>query len=541
MKRFLAVLMAAVMALSLSATALAAEGDLIIAPAPPASGDEIDPGFNGYVDIALEQARARLPHKGVNIWLGGKYMTFPDAVPAIVGGRTQAPYRAVLEALGASVTYDSGKIQAKFEDGSVMDLAIGSKVMTYTKGDKVTTVEMDVAPYIDAATGRTFVPIRFIGETLGFGVTWSDELKVAYVVDWDAFVEKTDKDFSNFNAMLAASMKSQTESGKNYKQADTVTLSGVLAGQEALKPLKLTLTDDSLTDGANSSGTMTLGVDLGGYKTMIESLGEGVAEIVGMLDGAKVEYIANTENGIYLRSGLIALMSGGLVPENGWLGIDVNMNELYKEFGLDLDGILGQVQNGSFTLGSLLRLICENGALGQVMGYAAPDETAEMLAAIYRPLFGNDSVKVTKSGTTTTYSCKAGMNELISAMLAVSPELSENDVKEELSGMTFSFDLTMSVRGENVTSITANMDMAVEDIMSMTMKGSGDSRNTDLVVTIKAAEVGTLEIKISSRLTETSAKPLEKPAEGETVISYEELVDLIEQAYSDMIPDDQAA
>ena len=539
MKKFIAVLMAAVMALSLSATALAAEGDLVISPAPPASGNDVDPGFNDYVDIALEQARAQLPYKGVNIWLGGKYMTFADAVPAIVNGRTQAPYRAVLEALGASVAYDSGKIQAKFEDGSVMDLAIGSKTMTYTKGDEVTTVEMDVAPYIDAATGRTFVPIRFIGETLGLGVTWSDELKVAYVVDWDAFVEETDKNFSNFNAMLAASMKAQAAAGKNYKQADSITLSGVLAGQEALDPLKLTLTGDSLTDGTNSSGTLTVGIDLGGYKSTIESLGEGFTSVVDTLNGAKVEYISNVEGGLYLRSSLIALLSGGLVPEKAWLGIDVN--ELYQQLGLDMGELLSRTQSADFTLGSLIRMICENGTLGQTMGYMAPDQAADMLAAIYKPLFGNDSVKVTRSGSMATYACKAGMAELTKAVVSVDPSLTESDVKEELSGMTFNMDLTMSVRGENVTSITANMDMALEGVLSMTMKSKGDAKNTDMTITLKADEIGTLEMKIVSKLTETGSKPLDKPASGDEVISYEELVNLIEQAYSDLVPEDQAA
>ena len=107
--------------------------------------------------------------------------------------------------------------------------------------------------------------------------------------------------------------------------------------------------------------------------------------------------------------------------------------------------------------------------------------------------------------------------------------------------MTFNMDLTMSVRGENVTSITANMDMALEGVLSMTMKSKGDAKNTDMTITLKADEIGTLEMKIVSRLTETGGKPLDKPASGDEVISYEELVDLIEQAYSDLVPDDQAA
>ena len=52
-------------------------------------------------------------------------MSFEDARPVLTGDRTFVPYRAILEGLGAVVSYDNGNIQAVFEDGSVMKLAIG--------------------------------------------------------------------------------------------------------------------------------------------------------------------------------------------------------------------------------------------------------------------------------------------------------------------------------------------------------------------------------------------------------------------------------
>ena len=107
--------------------------------------------------------------------------------------------------------------------------------------------------------------------------------------------------------------------------------------------------------------------------------------------------------------------------------------------------------------------------------------------------------------------------------------------------MTFNMDLTMSVRGENVTSITANMDMALEGVLSMTMKSKGDAKNTDMTITLKADGIGTLEMKIVSKLTETGGKPLDKPASGDEVISIEDVIELIGQAYSGMVPEDQAA
>ena len=89
----------------------------------------------------IAAAKSLMPYPdGVNVWLNGAYMAFPDAVPVVKDGRTQVPFRAILEALGATVSYDNGKIDAVFADGSVMKLAIGSNVMTYTydNGDKFT-------------------------------------------------------------------------------------------------------------------------------------------------------------------------------------------------------------------------------------------------------------------------------------------------------------------------------------------------------------------------------------------------------------------
>jgi plastocyanin len=44
------------------------------------------------------------------------------------------------------------------------------------------SVTLDTAPVLNAAVGRTFVPVRFIGETLGAYIGWNgDERKVTYL------------------------------------------------------------------------------------------------------------------------------------------------------------------------------------------------------------------------------------------------------------------------------------------------------------------------------------------------------------------------
>lgn len=73
-------------------------------------------------------------------------------------------------------------------------LIMPSKVLAKTSGTTVVlqvnsttamvngeSVTLDVAPYIDASSGRTLVPLRFISEALGYTVWWDNEEKAVRI------------------------------------------------------------------------------------------------------------------------------------------------------------------------------------------------------------------------------------------------------------------------------------------------------------------------------------------------------------------------
>lgn len=102
--------------------------------------------------------------------LDGKYMTFTDARPYITNGTTMLPYRAIFEALGATVGYDNSnpsriKITGSLGTNRII-MYIGEKT-AYRNGVPITLRE---APVI--RNGRTMVPLRFVAESLGVKVTW---------------------------------------------------------------------------------------------------------------------------------------------------------------------------------------------------------------------------------------------------------------------------------------------------------------------------------------------------------------------------------
>lgn len=105
--------------------------------------------------------------KTITVTLDGKSITFPDQDPLQQSGRVMVPVNAILEALGAEVTWDktAKTVTAVLNDQTLM-LKIGSSTAT-VNGEKL---EIDAPAIIQ--NSRTLVPVRFISEGLGLTVDW---------------------------------------------------------------------------------------------------------------------------------------------------------------------------------------------------------------------------------------------------------------------------------------------------------------------------------------------------------------------------------
>ena len=98
--------------------------------------------------------------------VNNQVVTMEDAAPYVANDRTYVPFRALGEALGAEVEWDN--------DARTVTYTLGDTKIVMTIGEKTYTVNgeektMDVAPEITGE--RTYVPVRFVGEALGFKVT----------------------------------------------------------------------------------------------------------------------------------------------------------------------------------------------------------------------------------------------------------------------------------------------------------------------------------------------------------------------------------
>lgn len=100
-----------------------------------------------------------------------------DVAPALENSRILLPMRAISEAMGATVNYIPETKQVDIYRGSDKMHIYLNRTDALVNGSVVT---MDVAA--KAVKGRTLLPLRFVGESLGATVDWNNITKTVNIV-----------------------------------------------------------------------------------------------------------------------------------------------------------------------------------------------------------------------------------------------------------------------------------------------------------------------------------------------------------------------
>lgn len=104
--------------------------------------------------------------RAINVTLNDKKLSF-DVSPVLEDGRLLVPLRAIFEALGATINWDSATSTVKAtKDGDTVKITVDKK----TAYRNNTSVELGVSAKV--VKGRMLVPIRFVFEALGAEVEW---------------------------------------------------------------------------------------------------------------------------------------------------------------------------------------------------------------------------------------------------------------------------------------------------------------------------------------------------------------------------------
>lgn len=112
------------------------------------------------------------PDSVITVKVDGKAIAFPDALPYInEDNRTLVPVRFVSEALGAAVDWQEGTQLVTISKGSTrIALRIGDNFAIINNSTSDSKVTFDTKAVLKDS--RTFVPLRFISETLNCSVDW---------------------------------------------------------------------------------------------------------------------------------------------------------------------------------------------------------------------------------------------------------------------------------------------------------------------------------------------------------------------------------
>jgi hypothetical protein len=135
---------------------------------------------------AAQAAAAAAAQAAKPITLKVNGTTIPtDSPPVTENGRTLAPVRAVVEALGYIVSWDSATQTIEIYDLGTHDLRVSLKI-----GSNRAKVSTGIYGVMDerildvpakTINGRTMVPVRFIAESLGCTVGWDEATKTVSI------------------------------------------------------------------------------------------------------------------------------------------------------------------------------------------------------------------------------------------------------------------------------------------------------------------------------------------------------------------------
>lgn len=135
---------------------------------------------NGGADVLLQVPEAG--KKAVEMYINCRNLItysqeaagveFIDVPPYVKDGTTLVPLRGIVDKFGADLNYDGSKNRVTVKNaGNTIILTVGSR--NAVVNGKMVAMEQPA----QTVNGRTFIPLRFVSENLGYKVNWNQDFK----------------------------------------------------------------------------------------------------------------------------------------------------------------------------------------------------------------------------------------------------------------------------------------------------------------------------------------------------------------------------
>ncbi len=481
--------------------------------------------FSGTL-TSFGAAAASTPASGIKVMYDGNYIAFKDAAPKIINGRTMVPFRQILEDMGTIVTFDNATQTVLAKKGTTeFSFVIGGSDIAIKENGITSVKKMDVVPYLDRYSNRTYVSARFMAESLGYGVGWDNVSKVVVISDYEKLFANADKDFTILNRLITSEIdleKTYHTTGNFSAQFSTPAL----ATDPAAKPMEFGMSGsiDAIQLKTNADMVMKIAVDA--EKAIAQLPADQQASAKTTLDMFKDMTIKMKMNGtdgvMYMNAPMFSLLDPTAEP-NTWMKMDIF--KTYQDMGIDIKSMMSLSEEKS----SIGTLLTQYGLMAQT---ADANTYASVKAgyALFKNLMGDQAFVASTSGGTTTYTLNLTPASVAAAIaktaITEGTAMSLSDVAEATKMMdqaNFSGKLVISVANEKMTSYTMTGNYSATGT-SVAFDIKGTPLTTDMTISIGMEGIMNMAMTMSSDMKETTEKVDLTLPPGAKILDYNSVI-----------------
>ena len=427
-----------------------------------------------------------------SLLVNGEPVTFTDAAPVLKDGRSFLPMAATFEALGfpaEDMTWNSDtQTAAASKDGTTISLTIGKKAIQVTQAGAAAgvSIETDTAPYIDAATSRTYIPVGLVADALGYRVAWDGTTSTVIIDDVNAILAENTETYELMDQYLDYARK---YSQGNYQVEGSYLLTSAPGEMESGAEIINTIGGDYNLISSQTAMQFAMDMSIGGT-----IMGAPISPIDMNLDMR-----ADLDTGLlylYFQSEDLEQLMNNNVQVNGET-IEFQIPDQW--YSLDMKAVYDEAYGPGF--------------YEELIALSAASQEAAF-AQTLEELLKSDTLILTSTATTSDY--LEALNQLLGDSHFQKSGSTYTSTLEQ-DGVTLLFHLYTSggqVNGYGME-MTASETTGME--MTMTMEMQGDDMSLLM-------EMAGMTMEMDGTYRPSSAAPETEPPAGATVVDLWELL-----------------
>jgi hypothetical protein len=457
---------------------------------------------------------------GIQVQYNGENLMLTDAVKN-VEGRIVVPFRQIFESLGADVEYDpkSKTILAKIGEKEITFVAGGAD-LTITENGTVSSKKMDVASFIDREQGLTYVPVRFIAESMGYVVGWDSKEKTVVIINPAVLLSDADTDFS----IISKLMKSDLDLEKAYETTGSFTMDMATVAQPGSMMPGLGFSAAGSMSGVqqktNADFSMNLALE---FDQMLADKTEDekamMQPFLDMFKDITMKIKMNGETGdTYMNSSMFSAIDP-TSGSNTWY--KMNVYETYQQMGIDLKSI-ADMSYSSVKISEMLEASLYSMENADVSTYS----DIKITYAFLKNLIGDDAFTKKTAGTSVTYTLNLDQSDVLAAIAKTAltegvsaSELDMTELGSQLGSSTLSADIMIQEKAGSLEEYSLKGNLVLEEF-SCTADMKGDQKNAEGTVSVDVKDQFNMTIDMESHINETTAKPDLSLPEDAVIVDY---------------------